>query len=81
MSIVAPPDRPKSVCNRCVIEVFGGVSVLSSCFLDFPVDVRAFVIGLSQITSVFTLTPSTLPFYFSILSLVFLSESANYSRG
>ena len=33
--IVIPTDRPKSVHNRCVIEVFGGVFVFSRCFLDF----------------------------------------------
>ena len=57
-------DRPRSVCNRCVIEVFGCVFVLSRCFLDFNVGVAAFVIGLSQISSFFsvawphTVTPS-----------------------
>ena len=51
MAIVTPADRPKSVRNRCVIEVFGGVFVLSRCFLDFSVGVRASVIGLSQISS------------------------------
>ena len=35
MVIITPNDRPKSVRNRCVIEVFGGVFVLSHCFLDF----------------------------------------------
>ena len=35
VAIVTPADRPKSVCNHCVIEVFGGVFVLSRCFLDF----------------------------------------------
>ena len=50
MAIVTPADRPKSVRNRCVIEVFGGVFVLSHCFLDFSVGVGAFVIGLSQIS-------------------------------
>ena len=54
MAIVAPADRPKSVRNRCVIEVFGGVFV-SRCFLDFSVGVGAFVIGLSQISSFFYL--------------------------
>ena len=53
--LVTPTDRPKSVRNRCVIEVFGGVFVLSRCFLDFSVGVGAFVIGLSQITSFFLL--------------------------
>ena len=52
MAIVTPADRPKSVRNRCVIEVFGGVLfVLSRCFLDFSVGVSASVIGLSQISS------------------------------
>ena len=49
-----PTDRPKSVRNRCVIEGFGGVFVLSRCFLDFSVDEGAFVIGLSQISSFFS---------------------------
>ena len=40
-----------SVHNRCVIEVFGGVFVLSRCFLDFSVGVGAFVIGMSRISS------------------------------
>ena len=54
MTIVTPTDRPKSVCNRCVIEVFDGVFVLSRCFLDFSVGVGAFVIGLSQISYFFS---------------------------
>ena len=51
MAIVTPTDRPKSVRNRCVIEVFGGVFVLSRCFLDFSVGVGAFAIGLSKNSS------------------------------
>ena len=39
VAVVTPTDRPKSVCNRCVIEVFGGVFVLLCCFLEFAVDV------------------------------------------
>ena len=54
MAIVTPTDRPKSVRNRCVIEVFGGVCVLSRCFLGFSVGVGAFVIGLSLVSSFFT---------------------------
>ena len=54
MAVVTPTDRPKSVCNRYTCnEVFGGVFVLSRCFLDFSVGVGAFVIGLSQIFSLF----------------------------
>ena len=55
MTIVIPTDRPKSVRNRCVIEVFGGVFVFSHCFLDLSVGVGAFVIGRSQISSFFTI--------------------------
>ena len=54
MAIVTQTDRPKSVRNRCVIEVFDGVFVLSRCFLDYSVGVGAFVIGLSQISSFFS---------------------------
>ena len=54
VAIVTPTDRPKSVRNRCVIEVFCVVFVFSSCFLDCSVSVGAFVIGLSQISSFFT---------------------------
>ena len=49
-----PTDRPKSVCNRCVIEVFGGVYVVT-LLLDFSVSVGASVIGMSQISSFFPL--------------------------
>ena len=47
VAVVILTDRPKSVRNRCVIEVFDGVFVLSRCFLDFSVGVGAFVTGLS----------------------------------
>ena len=56
MGIVTLTDRPKSVRNRCVIEVFGAVFVLSRCFLDFSVGVGTFVIGLSQISSFYPLS-------------------------
>ena len=49
--VVTPSDRPKSVRNRYVIENFGGVIVLSLCFLKFSVGVEAFVTLLSQIFS------------------------------
>ena len=35
VAVVTPTDRPMSVRNRCVVEVFGGVFVLSRCVLDF----------------------------------------------
>ena len=46
MAIVTLTDRPKSVCNRCVIEVFGGVFMLSRCVLNLSVGVGAFVRSL-----------------------------------
>ena len=53
--VVTSTDRPKSVNNRSVVEVFGGVFVLLLCFLELSVSERAFVIGLSQISSFFSL--------------------------
>ena len=54
MTAVTSTDRPKSVRNSCVIKVFGGVFMLSRCFLDCSVGVGAFVTGLSQISSFFS---------------------------
>ena len=54
MTAVTPTDRPKSVRKSCVIKVFGGVVVLSRCFLDCSVGVGVFVTGLSQISSFFS---------------------------
>ena len=53
VAVVTPTDRPKPVRNRCVIELFCGVFVLSLCPNDISVGVVAFVIGLSQIASFF----------------------------
>ena len=54
VAVVTPTDRPKSVHNRCVIELFVALFVLSFCPLDISVDVGTFVIGLSQISSFFS---------------------------
>ena len=54
MTAVTPTDRPKSVRNRCVIQVFGGVFNVVTLLLDFSVGVGAFVTGLSQISSFFS---------------------------
>ena len=54
-AVVTPTDRPKSVRNRCVIELFVALFVLSLClFFDISVGVGAFVIRLSQISSFFS---------------------------
>ena len=54
VTAVTPTDRPQSVRNSCVIKVFGGVFMLSRCFLDCSVGVGVFVTGLSQISSFFS---------------------------
>ena len=51
VAVVTPTDRPKSVRNRCVIELFVALFVLSLCSFDISGTVWAFVIGLSQISS------------------------------
>ena len=66
VAFVTPTDRPMSVRNRCVIEVFGGVFVLSRCLLDFSVGVGAFVIGLSQIS-----------FFFSVIKVMAVEQDSN----
>ena len=45
---------PKSVRNRYVIELFGGVFVLSLYLFDSSSGIGAFVIGLSQISFFFS---------------------------
>ena len=54
VTVVTPTDLPKSVRNRCVIKVFGGVFMLSRCFLNFSLGVGAFVTELSQTSSFFS---------------------------
>ena len=60
VAVVTPTDRPKSVRNRCEIEVFVPLFVFSRCFWDFSVGVGAFVIGPSQISSFFAYKISAL---------------------
>ena len=47
-------DRFKSVRNRCLIEVFVELFVLSLCPFDISDGVWVFVIGLSYISSFFS---------------------------
>ena len=54
MTGVTPTDRPKSVRNRCVINVFGGVFYVVTLLFGCSVGVGAFVIRLSQISSFFS---------------------------
>ena len=50
VAIVTATDRPKSVRNCCLIELFCGV-VCVVCPFDISVCIGSFVIGLSQISS------------------------------
>ena len=52
--LVTPTDRPKSVSNRCVIEVFCGVCVCCPLVFEFSVGIGGFVIGLGQISFFFS---------------------------
>ena len=51
VALVTPTDRPKSVRNRCLIELFCGVVCVVTCPFDISVGVGAFAIGLGQISS------------------------------
>ena len=51
VAVVTPTDRPKSVRNRCLIELFLWRCLCCHCPFDISVGVGAFVIGLSQISS------------------------------
>ena len=47
LAVVTPTDRPKSVCNRCVIELFCvAFYVLSLCPFNISVGIGALVITL-----------------------------------
>ena len=54
MTVVTPTDRPKSVLNRCVIEVLVAFLYCHVAFWIFSVGVGALVIGLSRISSFFS---------------------------
>ena len=54
VAVVNLTDRPKSVRNRCVIELFVAFFMLTLCPFDIFVGVGAFVIDLSQISSFFS---------------------------
>ena len=51
VALVTPTDRPKSVRNRCLIELFCDVVCVVTCPFDISVGLGAFVIGLGQISS------------------------------
>ena len=48
VAVVTPTDRPKSVRNRCLIELFVALFVFLICPFDISVGVGDFVIGLRR---------------------------------
>ena len=54
VAVVTPTDRPKSVRNRCVIELFCGVVLVVTCLFEISAGAGAFAIELSQISSFFS---------------------------
>ena len=73
VAVVIPTDRPKSVHNRCVIELFVVLFVLSLCPFDISAGVGAFVIGQGQISSFFSYTVKK--GFFCRVSLLFVCSS------
>ena len=51
VAVITPTDRPKSVRNRCLIELFCYVVCVVALPFDSSVGVGAFVIGLGHISS------------------------------
>ena len=81
MTAVTQTDRPMSIRNRCVIELFCGLFMLLRYFLDFSVGVGAFVIGLSQIYSFFSFSqlkdifkPPLSPALRCLISFIYLAH-------
>ena len=56
MAVVTPTDRPKSVSNRCFIELIVPLFVLSLCNFIISFGTGATVLGLSQISSFLSLS-------------------------
>ena len=64
MAFVTPTDRLlMSVFNRCTIEVFCCVFVLSLCVLDFSVGIKTFVIGMINVLFLFLLIASSFHYH------------------
>ena len=78
VSVVTPTDRPKSVRNRCVIEDFAGVFVLSRCFLvHLSRRLKCTIVIMRRLkcTIVIMRCPSSFTFHF----FDFFSESAEWN--
>ena len=78
MAVFTPTDRPNSFRNRCLIELFVALFMLSLCPFDISVEVGAFIIGLGQIFSFLFLVRS-LPFFFFFFALFNIILFGDYS--
>ena len=82
MAVVTPTERPKSVHNRCVNELFVALFVLSLCPFDISVSAGAIGIGLSQISSFLSQYNSTqLKSFVTGLYLISLAECIRIYAG
>ena len=77
VAVVTPADRPKSVRNCCLIELFVALFVLSLCPFDISVGVGAFVIGLGQISSFLSVCIVNIIIYLLILFGYLLKQGKN----
>ena len=67
VAIVMQTDRPMSIRNRCVIDVFGGVFVLSRCFFFIFCGCRGFCHTTEPDIFLFLLCITFLFFNYSVL--------------
>ena len=66
-----PTDRPKSVRSRYVIEIFGGVFVMSRCFFGFFCGYRNFGHGTESDLFLFLLPDILMQFRYILCGKVF----------
>ena len=82
MAVIIPTYRPKSVRNRCVIDIFVDFFVLSRWFFFyFSKGVGAFVIGLSQISAFFmylVLLLNVIKYFGEVCSVLFSKAHLNH---
>ena len=84
MTVNTPTDHPKSVRNRCVIEVFGGFLCCPLVF-EFSVGIGVFVISLSQIFFFSSYTSSEIEpyvwyWFLIIICIKFMSLLCAFSK-
>ena len=79
VAVATPTDRPKSVCNHCVIIVFGVFFCVVRLLLDLSLGVGAFVMGFSQISSFFSCFQAVVDMDTAALTQL-LRDTENYAH-